>query len=100
MQVLAVATSAMVAAGKAVNLRAHNIVNAETPHYRPAEPVFSSLGGIGGGVAVFAQDVGNRPVNLISETLGMMGAAHQYKAAANLIRLDEERAKAFFSAVT
>ena len=89
MDVLNIAASALVSAGQAARIRANNIVNANRvgtggAPFTPQEPVFSPIVN-GGGVALLTQNV-NQPVNLIGETLGLLSASHQYKAAANLIR--------------
>lgn len=98
MEILNIATSALQSAGQAARIHAHNIVNANsvstnnaagsvTP-FRPQAPIFSPRVN-GGGVALLTQEVG-QPINLITETLGLITASHQYKAAANLVRSADE----------
>lgn len=88
MNVSAIATSSLLAAQQTVQIRANNIVNAQTQDFQPTAPALVSEAPTGG-VAVFAQDV-DGPVNLIRETVGLISASSQYKAAAALIRADEE----------
>ncbi len=97
MEILSIGASGMVAAGQAVRIRANNIVNAYTPDYRPQAPVFSPLGNRGG-VAVFAQEVG-QPVNFLTETLGLKTAANLYQAAASIVRRGDEMRAALFRAL-
>ncbi len=84
MDVTGIATSALLAAQKSVQIRANNIVNAQTPDFKPTAPALVSSAP-SGGVAVFAQDV-NGPVNLINESIGLVTASAQYEAAAALIK--------------
>lgn len=88
MNVSSIATSSLLAAQQVVNVRAHNIVNAQTPDFAPTAPAFVSEAPTGG-VAVFTQEA-EGPVNLVRETIGLITASSQYEAAAALIRTDEE----------
>lgn len=97
MDILSIGASALVSAGQAARVRANNIVNAQTPNFRPQAPVFSPVVN-GGGVALFTQQA-SQPVNLITETLGLKTAALQYKAAANLVRRSEELSAQFLRAI-
>jgi len=97
MNVLPIGGMALVAAGQAAQVRANNIVNAQTAGFKPMTPVYSPIVS-GGGVAVFTQSV-DRPVNLINETLGLMSAAQQYRAAASLMRRADDIASAFLEAI-
>jgi len=97
MEITRIGASALISAGQAASLRANNIVNAQTPDFKPLAPVFSPIVN-GGGVAVFTQSV-DQPVNLVGETLGLMNASQQYKAAANLMRRSEELSAAFLRAI-
>ncbi len=96
MNVSSVAASALLSTGTATAVRANNIVNVQTEGFKAQAPVYSTL--VTGGVAVFAQDTGN-PTNLISETVGLMTGAAQYKAAARLIATDDEMHKAFMRTI-
>ncbi len=98
MEILNIAASALASAGQAARIHAYNIVNANsvstnnalgtsTP-FKPQAPAFSPIVN-GGGVAVFTQQI-DQPVNLITETLGLITASHQYKAAADLLRRADE----------
>lgn len=91
MNVSGIATSALIAAQQTAHIRANNIVNAQTPDFQPTAPALVSEAPTGG-VAVFAQEV-DGPVNLARETVGLTTASSQYKAAANLLRTDEELSK-------
>jgi len=82
MDILPVAASSLAAASTATAVRAQNIVNVATPGYTAAAPVYASV--LNGGVAVFAQDVG-QPVNLALEIVGLKAALEQYKTAATLV---------------
>jgi flagellar hook protein FlgE len=97
MEISRIGGTALVAASGAARIHANNIVNANTPNFRPQTPVFSSV--INSGVAVFAQSV-DQPVSTIRETVGLIAASNQYKAAASLIRTGEELSKAFFEELT
>ncbi len=97
MDILGIGASALVSAGQAARVRANNIVNAETPGFKPQAPVFSQVVN-GGGVALFTQQA-NQPVNLLTETLGLKTAALQYKAAANLVRRADEMHAQFLRAI-
>ena len=90
MQITSVAASALNAAGTAVNICAHNIVNAATPEFTAKAPVFGSA--VHGGIAVFAQESG-RPTNLASEVAALSTGAHQYRAAARLLAIEDELSK-------
>lgn len=91
MNVSGIATSALIAAQQTAHIRANNIVNVQTPDFQPTAPALVSEAPTGG-VAVFAQEV-DGPVNLVRETVGLIAASSQYKAAASLIRTDEELSK-------
>ncbi len=97
MDITRIGASALIAAGQAVNMRANNIVNAQTPDYKPQAPVYAPIVS-GGGVALFTQDV-NGPVDTLRESVGMMAASQQYKAAASIIRRSEDLASAFLRAI-
>lgn len=88
MDVSSIATSSLLAAQQAAQIRANNIVNTQTENFQPTAPAFVSEAPVGG-VAVFAQEV-DGPVNLATETLGLIAASNQYEAAASLLRADEE----------
>lgn len=81
----------MLAAQQTVNVRANNIVNAQTEEFKTSAPALVSAAPTGG-VAVFAQEV-DGPVNLFQEAAGLITASVQYEAAASLIRTDEELSK-------
>lgn len=87
MNVSSIATSSLLAAQQTAQIRANNIVNASTQDFKPMAPALVSEAPTGG-VAVFAQET-NGPVNLVTETVGLITASSQYKAAAALIRADE-----------
>jgi flagellar basal body rod protein FlgC len=97
MDITRIGASGLIAAGQAVAVRANNIVNAQTPQFRPLAPVFSPINN-GGGVALFTQRV-DQQVNVLRESVGFMAAAQQYKAAANIMRRSEELAGAFLRAI-
>tara|TARA_R110000868_G_scaffold338558_3_gene599339 strand:- start:3157 stop:3450 length:294 start_codon:yes stop_codon:yes gene_type:complete len=86
MEISGIGKSALIAAGGAARIHANNIVNTHTPNFIPKKPVFSPI--VSGGVAVFSQDV-SQPSNAIRETVGLISATNQYKAAASLIQLSE-----------
>lgn len=92
MNVSSIATSSLLAAQQTAHIRAHNIVNAQTPDFKPTAPALVSEAPTGG-VAVFAQEA-DSPVNVVRETVGLITASSQYKAAAALIRTDEDLNKA------
>jgi len=94
MEILPIAASSLNAAATVTAVRANNIVNATTPDYTAAAPVYSSRAN--GGVAVFAQDVG-APVNLTLEIIGLKSALDQYKAAAVLVETADELNKTALS---
>ncbi|MBL8631535.1 MAG: hypothetical protein JNM81_18010 [Rhodospirillaceae bacterium] len=96
MNILPIAASSLRAASKATAIRANNIVNASTPDFKPAAPVFQ--GTKNAGVSVMAQTV-NQPVNLVNEALGLNAAANQYEASAALVKIDERQSKALFDAI-
>ena len=87
MDIASIATSALLSAQQVVNVRANNIVNAQTDSFTPLTPSFVSEAPTGG-VAVFVQEA-DGPVNLVRETIGLISATTQYEAAAALIRTDE-----------
>lgn len=97
MDITRIGASGLIAAGQAVAVRANNIVNAQTPQFRPLAPVFSPINS-GGGVALFTQQA-DQTVNVLRESVGFMAAAQQYKAAANIMRRGEELAGAFLRAI-
>ena len=87
MDVSSIASSSLQAASQAVQVRANNIVNQNTPAFQPQAPVFNSVPN--GGVVLSLQ-TGDQPVNLVRETVGLIGASAQYEAAARLIETDAE----------
>ncbi|GEM_PF-1697468 len=87
MEITAIGGSALIAAGKAANIHANNIVNRHTPNYRPQAPVYSPI--VGGGVAAFSQDV-TQPYNALRDAIGLQSATIQYEAAAGVIKRGEE----------
>jgi len=91
MEILPIAASSLNAAATVTAVRADNIVNATTPNFTANEPVYSSQ--INGGVAVFAQDIG-QPVNLTLEVIGLKSALDQYKASVALIKTSDDMSKA------
>ena len=97
MDITRIGASALIAAGQAAAVRANNIVNAQTPDFRPRAPVYSPIVS-GGGVALLTQVV-NQPVNMVRESVGLMAAAQQYQAAASLVKRSEELASAFLKAI-
>lgn len=88
MDVSSIATSSLLAAQQTAQIRANNIVNAQTENFQPTAPAVVSEAPTGG-VAVFAQEA-EGPVNLVTETIGLISASNQYEAAASLIRADED----------
>lgn len=88
LSVSSIATSSLLAAQQTTHIRANNIVNSQTPDFKPTAPALVSEAPTGG-VAVFAQEA-DSPVNLVTETIGLSTASSQYKAAAALIRTDQE----------
>lgn len=88
MDISSIATSALLSAQQVAQVRANNIVNAQTEPFNPLTPSFVSEAPTGG-VAVFVQE-SDGPVNLVRETIGLISATSQYEAAAALIRTDEE----------
>jgi|DEB0MinimDraft_6_1074348.scaffolds.fasta_scaffold383259_1 flagellar hook-associated protein FlgK len=97
MAISGIATSALLAAQKSTHIRAHNIVNVQTPDFTPRSPALVSEGPTGG-VAVFAQEA-NGPVNLARETIGLIQASAQYEAAAALIKTDQDLNEVLLNAV-
>jgi flagellar hook protein FlgE len=97
MTVTGIATSALVAAQQTAHIRANNIVNAQTPDFKPTAPALVSSAPTGG-VAVFAQDV-DGPVDLARESIGLITASAQYEAAAALIKTDQDLNEVLFDAV-
>jgi flagellar basal body rod protein FlgC len=94
MEILPIAAASLNAAATVTAVRANNIVNATTPNYTAQAPVYSSQ--INGGVAVFAQDVG-QPVNITLEIIGLKSALDQYKASAALVQTSDELNKTLLS---
>jgi flagellar basal body rod protein FlgC len=90
MEILPIAASSLNAAATVTAVRADNIVNATTPNFTAAAPVYSSQ--VNGGVAVFAQDVG-QPVNITLEVIGLKSALEQYKVSAALVETAVEMNK-------
>ncbi len=97
MEISAIGASGLLAAGRAVAVHANNVVNSETPEFKPQRPVFSPIVS-GGGVAVFTQNM-EKPVNLIGEAVGLISATNQYKAAASLVRTGEEMSSTLLQTV-
>jgi len=95
MQITAVAASSLLSAGTAVSIRANNIVNAATPGFTARASVYGAMPT--GGVAVFAQETG-QPPNLLTETIGMIAGAQQYKAAAHMLAADDKLSKTLLKA--
>ena len=87
MKFVGIGRSALIAVGSAARIHANNIVNAYRPNYAPQAPIFSPV--VNGGVAVSSQDI-HQPKNTVRETVGLISAGNQYKAAASLIRAGEE----------
>lgn len=97
MNVTGNATSALLTAQQTTHIRANNIVNAQTQDFKPTAPALVSAAPTGG-VAVFAQEA-NGPVNLARESIGLATAASQYKAAASLIKTDQDLNEVLLDAV-
>jgi flagellar hook protein FlgE len=87
MDITSIGGSALIAAGKAANIHANNIVNTHTPSYKARAPVYSPI--VSGGVAAFSQET-NQPVSALRDAIGLQTATIQYKAAANIISRGEE----------
>jgi flagellar hook protein FlgE len=97
MEIERIGAAGMLAASQAVNVHANNIVNAQTPDFKAQRPVFSPIVN-GGAVAVFTQNT-EQPVNLIGETVGLIQASNQYKAAAKLVKTGEEMSSFFLQTI-
>lgn len=97
MDINGIAASGLLAAQKTAHIRANNIVNAQTPDFRPSAPALVSETP-SGGVAVFAQETGG-PVSLVRESIGLSQASAQYEAAASLIKTDRDLSEVLLNAV-
>ncbi len=95
MNVSSIAASALISAGTATAVRANNIVNAQTEGFKAQAPVYGHMPT--GGVAVFTQDTGSA-TNLLSETIGLLKGAQQYRAAAKLLATDDQMHKSMLKA--
>ena len=91
MDILSVASSSLVSAGKAVQTRAETLVNHASGNYAQPAALFSPLLS-GGSAARLAQNV-EQPSGLISDALGLLTAARQYEIAASLVRSADQANK-------
>ena len=87
MDISSIAASSLQAASQTVQVRANNIVNAQTPGFQPQAPVGNSVPN--GGVVLSVQ-AADPTVNLVRETVGLISATTQYEAAARLIQTESE----------
>ena len=82
---------------------ANNVVNANTPDYRPTRVETTSLvadRGIDGGAGVQVQlRAEEGDVNLVREFTNLVNAEAAYKASASLVRTAEETSDALLDAI-
>ncbi len=101
--ILSTAVSGLQANATRAHVAANNVVNADTPGYRPTRADTTSLvaeRGIDGGAGVQVQlrnDEGD--VNLVREVTNLINAEIAYKASASLVRAAEETSDALLDTV-
>lgn len=83
MDIVSVAASSLVSAGKAIQTRAETLVNHAAGNYAQPASLFSPLVS-GGRAALLTQNV-YQPSGLISDALGLLTASRQYEIAASLV---------------
>ena len=88
MDILSVAASSLISAGKAVQTRAENLVNHASGNYAEPASLFSPLVS-GGSAALLAQNI-EQPSGLIGDAIGLLTASRHYEIAASLVRSADE----------
>jgi hypothetical protein len=91
MDILGVAATNLVSAGRAVQTRTENFVNHSAGNYFEPPSLFSPLL-TGGSVARFTQNV-DQPSGLIGDAIGLLTASRQYEIAASLVKSADDMNK-------
>ncbi len=84
MDILNVASTNLVSAGRAVQTRAENLVNHAAGNYFQPASLFSPLL-TGGSAARLTQNV-EQPTGLLSDAIGLLTASRHYEIAASLVK--------------
>jgi hypothetical protein len=88
MDILSVAATSLISAGRQVQTRAENLVNHAAGNYAEPAQLFSPLVS-GGSAALLTQNVA-QPNGLTIDAIGLLSASRQYEIAASLVKSAED----------
>jgi hypothetical protein len=91
MDILSVAATSLVSAGRQVQSRAVDLVNHSAGNYAQPASTYSPLL-TGGSAALMTQNV-EQPSGLISDAIGLLNASRQYEISASLVKSADDANK-------